>query len=415
MGVPLEIREETGNKPDPSEGKKRCKSWDGTFTADAKTPQGSIPGIIAYINSTCWQLVDAGICRNENAVIENVFQRIKGPECKLNHGYRYCQDIDDGDFHLLVPAKVTEGEKAYFDVRNNTAVPWTSVDFTGSMDLSENPEWCGARGNKAYLRHFDPSTKSYRVLRRVNFVAKLPAGATNGSITVTISAFGQTMSRTIEVTKSSSTATPLLDAYKADMVKVKNQFKIGRTEVTVGMWKEYCAATNRIMKKTPPWGSIDDYPMVGISYVDCEKYAEWAGLRLPTGSEWELAASGGDGRNYPWGGFGPMKRDGTWPGWDPNRCICWVPSRSAPSGSQRPKPVAVGSVPAGNSPFGCADMAGNVWEWTSEVSKLYPAKREIRGGSWAKSAAGVFLCNYKVPNDQGERNSSLGVRLAADK
>ncbi len=155
--------------------------------------------------------------------------------------------------------------------------------------------------------------------------------------------------------------------------------------------------------------------MVGISYVDCEKYAEWAGLRLPTGSEWELAASGGDGRNYPWGGFGPMKRDGTWPGWDPNRCICWVPSRSAPSGSQRPKPVAVGSVPAGNSPFGCADMAGNVWEWTSEVSKLYPAKREIRGGSWAKSAAGVFLCNYKVPNDQGERNSSLGVRLAADK
>ncbi len=107
------------------------------------------------------------------------------------------------------------------------------------------------------------------------------------------------------------TGTPLLDQYKKEMRGINGQFKMGRTEVSVGMWREYCRHTGIRMPSEPSYGWNELHPIGSVSWNECQAYAKWAGLRLPSENEWELAASGGDGRNYPWGGYGGKRSDGS--------------------------------------------------------------------------------------------------------
>jgi len=207
------------------------------------------------------------------------------------------------------------------------------------------------------------------------------------------------------------TGTPLLDQYKNEMVSIGGQYKMGRTEVTVEMWREYCKNTGRQMMPEPSYGWKDRHPIVFVSWDDCIAYAQWAGLRLPSGPEWEFAAIGNDGRNYPWGGYGSQLPDNSWPGWDASKC---VNDRNV----TRNSPEVVGSIPSGNSPLGCCDMAGNVEEWTSTAAN--PLLKEFRGGSFYSGLnPQTFNYSYFRCRETGKAAPSfnagnLGFRLAGD-
>jgi formylglycine-generating enzyme required for sulfatase activity/CubicO group peptidase (beta-lactamase class C family) len=153
-------------------------------------------------------------------------------------------------------------------------------------------------------------------------------------------------------------------------------FWIDRTEVTNGMYA-LCVEDGQCQppSKTTSWthdpyygsADFDDYPVIYVSWDDARAYCEWAGRRLPTEAEWEKAARGTDGRQYPWGND-PIT------GQRANFADTNFPfSNNYPQEDDGYKDVApVGSYPDGASPYGVLDMAGNIHEWVSSLYKPYP-------------------------------------------
>ncbi len=137
-----------------------------------------------------------------------------------------------------------------------------------------------------------------------------------------------------------------------------------------------------------------DYPIIGVSYFEAEAYATWVGKRLPTEKEREKAARGVDGSEYPWGDV-----------FDKTKC------NSEESGIDAITPVT--KFAKGISPFGCYDMAGNVWEWCASRYHQSNARRVIRGGAW-NSNPGYLRSSLRYRSSTGYRTNNNGIRLAQD-
>jgi len=153
----------------------------------------------------------------------------------------------------------------------------------------------------------------------------------------------------------------------------------------------------------------DDYPTVNLDWEEAEAYCRWVGARLPTEAEWEMAARGTDGRTYPWGEESP------------NENLLNFNMNVTDT-------MAVGSYPAGASPFGALDMAGNVWEYVADyysadyysispttdpggpVSGNY---RVIRGGA-ANSFASAIRSTVRNKFTIRQEDDFIGFRCADD-
>jgi formylglycine-generating enzyme required for sulfatase activity len=130
-----------------------------------------------------------------------------------------------------------------------------------------------------------------------------------------------------------------------------------------------------------------DHPVVLVSWEDATAYAKWAGKRLPTEEEWEKAARGERGNEWPWGNE-----------FDRTKC-----------NSEEDSTTPVGAYsPQGDSPFGAADMAGNVWEWTA--SEYTSGRKVLRGGSWSNDRAYARVTYRYLDVTPDLRYNNVGFR-----
>ncbi|MBQ7985274.1 MAG: SUMF1/EgtB/PvdO family nonheme iron enzyme [Bacteroidales bacterium] len=126
-----------------------------------------------------------------------------------------------------------------------------------------------------------------------------------------------------------------------------SSFYIGRYEVTVKEYRQYCEKTGNAMPEEPSYGWHDDFPMVNVTWQQAADYAQWKGCRLPTEAEWEYAAKGGNkSKGYTYSGSNDYNQ------------VAW----SYENSDFQPHPVGQKQP----NELGIYDMSGNAWEWCSD-------------------------------------------------
>jgi formylglycine-generating enzyme required for sulfatase activity/predicted RNA-binding Zn-ribbon protein involved in translation (DUF1610 family) len=228
-----------------------------------------------------------------------------------------------------------------------------------------------------------------------------------------------------------------LDAYWIDRTEVTNRMFTLFTEATgfvTGAERGGASEVNGIMD--PVFGAnwrhpqgpgsslsgLDDHPVVQVNWYAADAYCKWAGGSLPTEAQWENAARDADGRLFPWGN--ELPKDVFLNAADSNLPVAWARS-DMNDGYRYTAPV--GTYPAGVSPYGAQDMAGNAWEWTRTLFKSYPYAaddgREIageptvtdrmvmRGGSWYDDYGSV-RSTLRFGGKPDQAHDAVGFRCA---
>ncbi len=200
-------------------------------------------------------------------------------------------------------------------------------------------------------------------------------------------------------------------------------YRIGRYPITNSQYALFVAANPRWRKGAPPddladsdylsdWEGDDppadklDHPVAWVSWHAASAFCRWAsvvlgfGIELPPESHWEKACRGPQGNLYPWGNE-----------IDPSRAN--YSSHAAGVGRTVDGRVPVGRYsPQGDSVFGCADMAGNVWEWCSGWTDEYEEERPLRGGAWNFTAE-FLKGSFRFGCEPTAAYNYIGFRVAA--
>jgi formylglycine-generating enzyme required for sulfatase activity len=205
---------------------------------------------------------------------------------------------------------------------------------------------------------------------------------------------------------------PVTNAQYAGFIERKGYEKQDYWTKDGWVWREGESITQPGYWEDPRWNQ-PDHPVVGISWYEAVAYCRWLSqatgqeFRLPTEAEWEKAARGEHGREWPWGNEFDLQKANT-----------------LETGLQRTTPVGQYS-PACDSPYGAADMAGNVWEWCQDwfAGDYYqrspsenppgPKKgviRVLRGGSWYNNVD-IARCACRGGSYPDSRRDYLGFRV----
>jgi len=185
-------------------------------------------------------------------------------------------------------------------------------------------------------------------------------------------------------------------------------FYIDETEVSNKAYRDYATATNHALPDGFPADS-PELPVVNVSFADARAFCNWAGKRLPDEREWEKAARGADGRNYPWGN-------------NEDPALANVKSKAL---------APVNSFAPGASPYKVLNLTGNAWEWIDhphtpsgqaitsfgKILKPPPTANEpwhyIKGGAFDRSLAESVV--YEWSSIPGRFTSpAIGFRCAMD-
>ncbi len=184
-------------------------------------------------------------------------------------------------------------------------------------------------------------------------------------------------------------------------------FLIDRTEVTVRQYGKFAAATGQEAKDNYAFGKNPGaWPMVYVSLRDAALFCHWRGKRLPTAAEWELAARGKEGRRYPWGDEDP---DGTRANFCDRLCNQNWATPDHDDGERHK--AEVGSYPAGATPEGVLDMAGNVREWCADL--LPDGRALVKGGGYHNAYDDMTAADVRA-NEWWLREHDIGFRCAMD-
>lgn len=202
--------------------------------------------------------------------------------------------------------------------------------------------------------------------------------------------------REVEVAPFAIERTEVTNAAFAAFVEatghVTDAEKRGGGFVWPGQWRFQAGASWR--HPQGPDDSIEDralHPVVQVSQRDALAYCAYQGLRLPSEAEWEYAARGSEWRRYPWGDEPPRQMGERRANFGTVACC------ALDDGDGYLHTAPVGSFPAGRSPFGLDDMAGNVWEWTSTVED---GEAVIKGGGFGNNSEALRIgIRHKNPPD----------------
>ncbi len=225
----------------------------------------------------------------------------------------------------------------------------------------------------------------------------------------------QTMKLVRKYGLDSGTALPELVASTPRIATVKT-FWIDRTEVTNEQYRQFLKAVRRdgmddyrhpkqpedkksFVPLEETWENEafngDKQPVVGVDWFDAWAFAKWAGKRLPTENEWELAARGDEGRLYPWGNS-------------------YEAGAANTNDTPTTRPVPPGRFAKDRSPRGVLDMAGNVAEWTA-TPMGDKGIRVVRGGAWNLPASDLTCLTFNRSYALATmRAGNVGIRLASD-
>jgi formylglycine-generating enzyme required for sulfatase activity len=214
---------------------------------------------------------------------------------------------------------------------------------------------------------------------------------------------------------------------------VDYDYYIDAFPVTNKQYKEFIDDTNReVPFRDEDWAEpynwdrenrtynkgMDNHPAVLVSYDDAVEFCKWRSakeegdFRLPTEVEWEKAARGTDGREYPWGNDFDYKM---------LNCADYHVGKALKdydewaeafedgfykNNKNKVLTAEYGRFTEGVSPYGCLDMAGNVWEWTDSIYEDQETEKVMRGGSWNFES---YYCRCTDRDGSNSDNTNINV------